>query len=196
MLKKEFTYKDIADGSEKTETVYFHLHEADLAKLQLSVKDGMEGVVRQLVETEDITGIIAIFDDMISRSVGYRNDRGKFVRTKQFAEEFMSSEQYSDLFIEMLGSPEKQIEFIKGILPADIGEKVGNQMVLDLELPQGDTVVKDTRKLEEYTQDELVEMPEDQFNDLVGGAKLHQLPKEVLVARMMRSERDKAAAKQ
>lgn len=201
MLRKEFAYTD-ESGEVQTEEVCFFLHEADLIKMNWTIKGGFDGVMKKIAATEDAETIIGIFDELISKSVGYRNDRGKFVRTKQYAEEFMSSEQYSQMFIELLSTPEKQIEFVKGILPAKLSEGLNDDLVKEMSgqlvLPETDS--KPAKKLEDYSRDELIAMPEDQFNDLVGDQDPHHMPRELIAIKMQRDsltiQAAKAAAKQ
>lgn len=119
MLKKEITYKRyFGDDGDKPviEDFYFNLTEFEVVEINL-----MEDLIA-VGKSSNPRRIIPTFKRIIKAAVGQKiGDR--FVKTEEFTEEFLASEAYSNLFIEILGSGDseaKMAAFIKGIIPSDL----------------------------------------------------------------------------
>lgn len=125
MLKKTLTYENV-DGQEVTEDFYFNLTKVELAKqLQLEGdKDGLDKQVQKIVDDKATPReIMATFEDLIVKSYGERTSDGKFVKTAQTTESFLSSEAYSNMFFELITDAGKAAEFFNGIMPKDLVEE-------------------------------------------------------------------------
>lgn len=120
MLKKEITYKDLFDGTAKTETHYFNLTKAELVEFDADYPPlGAFKYLSNLVEDpERNTGkIISAFKDLIMRSYGIRTPEGRFVKSQELRDVFGASEAYSELFMEITSGDEAASAFINGIAP-------------------------------------------------------------------------------
>lgn len=122
MIKKTITYTDY-NGRERTITPYFHLTEAELTKMQLSVKGGLDVQLQQIVDAADTPAIVEIIEDLIQRSYGVKTPDGGFLKRKEDLEAFMATDAYSKLFMELATDDIAAAEFIKGVLPASLADQ-------------------------------------------------------------------------
>jgi hypothetical protein len=124
MLKKSITYENI-DGEQVTEDFYFNFTMAELLKeMLISPDDDMEVRLRRIMASNDKAAIIAEFDKYVAASVGYRTADDKFIKTPEYAKQFMSSEAYSELFQEWMTDSGAVAEFINAVMPKKLREQV------------------------------------------------------------------------
>lgn len=127
MLKKSITYTDY-NGESRTEDYYFNLSKAELTEMELSVNGGMTEWLKQIINSHNNAEIVKVFKTMILKSYGEKSTDGKrFIKSAELREAFEQTEAYSELFMELLGNEEKAIEFVNGIIPNDIEQKVQAQ---------------------------------------------------------------------
>lgn len=162
MLKKTIKFTDL-DDKEVTEDHYFHLSKADLVEMEVSQQGGMQTYITKIVESNDGKKIIEVFKDLIRMSYGSRTDTGRFVRDKEKTEEFMASEAYSELFMELVTNSAAAAEFVNGIIPRGLDETAAKLQAaskppaLD---PTGLSVATEPRVL---SQAEVAEMDSDEL---------------------------------
>ena len=119
MLKKRIDYVDY-DGNKRSEDLYFNLSKAEIAEMELSTKYGLSVMLQKLVDEEDAKKIMEIFKDLILKSIGEKSPDGKrFVKNQEIIDNFVQTEAYSELFIELATNADKASEFIKSIIPAE-----------------------------------------------------------------------------
>lgn len=137
MLKKTITFKDL-DGEELTEDFYFALNKAELAELALGPKGGLEAYMREIVEATDGERIINLLKKIIRMSVGRRSADGRlFIKDEETINNFMYSDAYSQLFMELVTDAGAAAAFVTGIVPSDMEASVANgQVAKDLKLPE------------------------------------------------------------
>lgn len=124
MYKKTITYTDY-NGVERTEDFYFNLNTAELTKLELGVKGGFTEMVQRISSTQDGPAIIKCFEDLIQKSYGVKTLDGRgFRKRPEDLEDFMSTEAYSILFMELATNDAAGAEFINGVIPADLAKQV------------------------------------------------------------------------
>lgn len=118
MLKKTITYTDF-NGNERTEDFYFNLTERELTKLELTTPGGFEGMVKRIVNAKSQIQLIELFEQLIKMSYGVKDADGiHFVKNEKVLEEFMSTQAYSDLYMELVTDADKAAAFFNGIVPA------------------------------------------------------------------------------
>jgi hypothetical protein len=145
VLKKTIKYENV-DGEQVTEDFYFHLTKAEIIEAFMAGDaNDMESRLKRIIETNDLRAIMAEFKTIIGMTVGYRTANGKFVKTPEYAQEFLSSEAYSELFLELMGETGKAVEFISGLVPAQLRDEVSKQMASQgiatvVELPNSDVI--------------------------------------------------------
>lgn len=136
MLVKKITYTDY-DGVERTEDFYFNLTEAEVIEwLTTSGNYTLDKVLEKLVRAEKVKDIMLIFKDLIYKAYGEKSMDGKrFVKSKEVKDEFMESEAYSVLFMEVISDAKKAAEFLNAIVPANLGKAVDEMMKNPENLP-------------------------------------------------------------
>lgn len=123
MYKKTITFNDY-DGNQKTKDYYFNLNKAELLKLQMSVKGGYQAMVQRIIDAEDQPTLIEVFEDLIRRAYGVRTPDGGFAKRKEDYEEFITTEAYSELFMELATDSNAAAEFINKIIPANLAQQM------------------------------------------------------------------------
>ena len=123
MLLKTITFLDL-DGNSLTENFWFHLTKAEVTEMELEQKGGLTAHLTHIVESENASAIIGTFKDIITRSHGIRNADGKgFDKSLEISRKFLSSDAYSELFMELVTDADASADFIKGIVPKDLVAK-------------------------------------------------------------------------
>lgn len=123
MIKKTITYSDF-NGNERTEDFYFNLTKAEITKMELSTKGGLAEMIQRIVAAQDTPAIIEVFEDLIKRSYGVKTPDGRgFVKRIEDLEAFMSTEAYSQLFMELATDADAASKFVNGVVPADMAKQ-------------------------------------------------------------------------
>ena len=123
MIKKTITYPDY-NGNERTEDFYFNLTKAEITKMELSIKGGLAEMIQRIVAAQDTPAIIEVFEDLIKRSYGVKTPDGRgFVKRTEDLEAFMSTEAYSQLFMELATDADAAAKFVNGVVPADMAKQ-------------------------------------------------------------------------
>lgn len=179
MIKQDIKFDDL-DGNEVEETFYFHLSRAEISKWALSHEDGdLQEYLTRIVQIEDKKEIIRLFDEIVSMSIGKQSeDRRRFLKSPEITSEFMQSGAYDKFFMRLLTDTGFSIEFINGVMPKDL-----NEGVKDVELQKEEPA----KTLDDYTQLELLELPDGEFGLLMTKAKAKgNVPKHALAVAMRR----------
>ena len=123
MIKKTITYNDY-DGNERTEDYYFNMSKPELLEWQSSETGGLEKRIDKITKEQNINKIIELMKEIIQKSYGVKSDDGKrFIKNQEVLDEFMQSEAYSELFMELATDADAASEFINGILPKGLAEE-------------------------------------------------------------------------
>lgn len=133
MLKREITYENPFTKEPVTETHYFHISKAVLIQMEMSdhkmryekdgvVLTGFQAKLQRISDAEDGEAIMVEIEDMIKRSYGLRDDKDRFLRSKEIWEGFAATEAYSQLFWELCMNSEKAAEFINNVFPSNMDE--------------------------------------------------------------------------
>ena len=117
MITIDIIHED-ADGEEVITTTHFHLTKLDLMKLDQEL-GGFESYLERIKQSSHPEEILSVVEDIVRRSYGVRKG-DRFLKNPEETEFFISSDAYSELFIELLSDPTKMIDFITGILPKTV----------------------------------------------------------------------------
>lgn len=167
MLKKTITYQDF-NGDTVSEDFFFHLSKAELVELEMSHAGGLSAALQRIVAAQDTKSIIAEFKNIILSAYGKRSDDGRrFIKNQILREEFESTEAYSTLFMELVTNTDSAVEFITGIIPADMAEEAAKIAQTDGQAPEL-AVVQDTIP-KEVTQAHILDMSQEQLVELKKG---------------------------
>lgn len=125
MLKKMITYTDY-DGNKRTEEFLFNLSEAEVVEwLTTSGDYTLDKVVDKLTKERNNKELMNTFKDIIYRAYGEKSlDGRRFIKSKEVKDNFMETEAYSVLFMELVGDADKAVQFMKDILPKNLNEMV------------------------------------------------------------------------
>lgn len=142
MLKKTITYTDYNDNV-RTEDFYFHLSKAEMLKLDgLNGDPELERTIQNLGKQDDVDDeeskkrivamlrrLLPMIENIVQKAYGVKSEDGRrFIKNDELLEEFMSTEAYSDLIMELITSDEAASNFISGALPKDMADAVSEKM--------------------------------------------------------------------
>jgi hypothetical protein len=123
MIKKTITYVDY-DGETRTEAFYFNLNKVELTKMQLGADGGYAEFLKRITAAKDTAAMLKVITDLVENSYGEKELDGKrFRKNKELTEAFVQSPAYETLFMELIQDTDAMIEFVKGILPADMAKE-------------------------------------------------------------------------
>lgn len=133
MIKKTVTYTDF-DDNPVTETLRFHITEAQLAEMEVNTPGGLAAKLESITNG---TGkdILDTFKYLIMSAyceiVRDKNGRQLLMKTDadghRLADDFVQSLAYNALFKELIENPEKAADFINGLFPKDLVEKAAQE---------------------------------------------------------------------
>ena len=124
MLKRTFTYVDY-NGVERTEDHFFNLTKAEVTELELSVSGGFVEMMNRIIAAKDAPTIMKTFKEIICKSYGVKSPDGKYFLKKApdghyYYEDFLQTEAYSVLFMELITDADAASNFVKAILPVKV----------------------------------------------------------------------------
>lgn len=126
MLSLPITYEDIFTGDKVTKTFYFNLTKAELLELEKSKEGGFSSIITSIIEEGNNEKLIPYFKKIIELSYGERTDDGRFRKSEEAREAFLSSEAYSELFFSFF-EEEKLVQFINGVMPKELMAEVNKK---------------------------------------------------------------------
>lgn len=182
MIEMQLTYDDL-DGNPTEGTFCFHLSPAEIAEKEFSVEGGYSNYIEELSKLTKATEIIPAFRKFIAETVGKRAaDNKRFIKNDDVRSEFMESDAFSVFFMRIMNDPEGGANFIKGVMPkavqdrlgagdglkdavrAAAGEEVSNPQSPDtVELPAGDDTPIWETEMRLPRQEELKGLSQDQM---------------------------------
>lgn len=122
MITKTIKYTDY-NGTEREETHHFNLSKAELMEMEMGTTGGLTEMIKKIVEAKDAPSIIKIFKDLILKAYGEKSADGRrFIKSQELSEAFSQTEAYSQLFMELAMDSDAAVNFVKGIIPADMNK--------------------------------------------------------------------------
>lgn len=123
MYKYIAKYTDF-NGNDREQEFYFHLTEADLTKMQMRTPGGYTEKIRGIIGAKDQPALIAIFEELIDLSYGVKTADGGFLKTPAVLESFKATQAYSDFYMHLATDDNAAAEFVRGVVPATLSEKL------------------------------------------------------------------------
>lgn len=128
MIKKTITFEN-HNGEKESEDFYFNMSKGELVKMQMAAIDQRTESFQDKLEKigKDLNGkaLIDVVDEIVLGGIGQRTTDGKkFVKNAAISEDFKSSEAYSELIVELCTNEQALIDFINGLMPANLREEV------------------------------------------------------------------------
>ena len=120
MIKKTVEYVDF-NGVERVEDCYFNLSKAEVTEMELSVEGGYSEYLKGIVASGDTSKILGIFKELILKSYGVKSEDGRrFIKSKELTEEFVQTEAYNEIFMNLALDEKASAEFVDGVMPKTI----------------------------------------------------------------------------
>jgi hypothetical protein len=117
MLKKTIKYTDF-NGTERTEDFYFNLTQSEVTKMELSTKGGLVEKIQRIIAAQDGQEIMDLFQDIILKSYGIKSADGRtFQKSETISQEFMWTNAFDKLFVELSTNADAAAAFINAIVP-------------------------------------------------------------------------------
>lgn len=125
MYVKSITYTDY-NNVERTEDFYFHLTEAEVLEwLTTNTEATIDEVLDNMKKKNNIRGLLDSAKDLIYRAYGEKSvDGRRFIKTPEVKANFMETEAYSKLFMELSTDPKAASEFVNSIIPSSLAARV------------------------------------------------------------------------
>jgi hypothetical protein len=124
MYNKTITYTDY-NGNERTEVHYFNLSKSEIMKMEMSVAGGLAEMIQRVVEAQDQTAIIKIFEELIQKSYGRKTPDGRgFEKKQEYLDTFIATPAYDELFMELATNAEAASEFVNKIIPENLAKQL------------------------------------------------------------------------
>ena len=109
--------------------------------MQLSTDGGLVDIIKKIVMSKDTPELIKLFKKVILMAYGIKSDDGKrFKKSDEIRDDFMSTEAYSEIYMELATDADEASRFINGILPEDLANQA-NDLIAKGEIDE------DTKKL-------------------------------------------------
>lgn len=119
MLKKTVTYTDF-DDNVRTEDFFFNLTEQEIAEMELSTEGGLGNFINKAVAAKSQVELIELFKKLILAAYGVKSADGRrFVKNDAVREDFMSTQAFSDIYMELVQDADKASAFFNGIVPKE-----------------------------------------------------------------------------
>lgn len=129
MIKKRIRYEDF-NGNVREEDHYFHISKTELLdnldlRVRLEAVQQMIGGAERELSDFETKAMIDLIRDVIDLAYGQRSEDGKrFHKSEDVLASLKESPAYDELLFTLFDTPEEASEFIVGIFPKDLMEKV------------------------------------------------------------------------
>lgn len=170
MIKKTLSFEG-HDGKKYNEDYYFHLSKSDLVEMKLYLEEtGLDDYFKKISASSKASVVLPHFKDIVSKCIGVMSEDGRRhdKRNGDVWLEFTQTPAYSEFFMWLLENPVDAAKFFTAILPKDMqDEAAARQAQMALPLP-GEEQDDAPKRFQDYTRQELLDMPAEQYDALVG----------------------------
>lgn len=120
MYKHELTYTDY-NGEERTETLYFNLNAAELAKMEANASGGLEFYLKSIIDAKDNGAIWNTLEKIVLAAYGKKMPDGSFAKEGgKLAEKFVETKAYPDFMVWLFGNnTANATTFLQQIIPSE-----------------------------------------------------------------------------
>lgn len=119
MIIKTIKAKNSFTGEPEERTLYFNLTKAEA--LEINLMEDLEAVGK----SDNPRKIIPVFKRILKAAYGVKLPNNKFTKDEEETSDFLASDHYSELLLDLLNEPEAEksvAEFIKSILDFDVND--------------------------------------------------------------------------
>jgi hypothetical protein len=188
MLKKTMTYTDY-NGESVTEDFYFALNKAELIEMEMKAGEGgVSAMLGKILAEDDREEILNQFRQLILMSIGRRSEDGRrFIKNQEIQDEFTQTPAFGDLLVEFYTQADAAAKFVTAIVPSDMAETV-EKAVAEAEAAEKSEVTPPQKTWEDFTRQQLLEMPDEEFKGLTKDMKPFNMPQPLLAVAMQRKQ--------
>lgn len=134
MIAKTIKYTDY-DGNEREEEFRFHLSKGELIDMQMSEYGGLDKLLQKIIDTKDQVKLWEYFKTIILKSYGEKSPDGRnFIKKdaagRNLVDDFITTEAYSELMMELIQNADNASAFVNGIIPEGL-DAAGNEISKD-----------------------------------------------------------------
>ena len=127
MIKKRITYTDY-DGVERTEDFYFNISKSELAEMEMTTAGSFTGALQRMIDAKDVTDLAKTVKFFILKAYGEKTPDGKrFTKSEELSTAFSQTPAYDQLFMEIFPNTDMALEFINGLMPAELVKQVADE---------------------------------------------------------------------
>lgn len=129
MIAKTITYEDF-NGNKRTEEFCFHLNKTELMDWLLP-ENGvtLDKIMENFVKKQDNKAMVDQMRELIVRSCGKVSvDGRRFDKSPEAKADFLETEAFPALHLELCKDANAAVEFVQGILPKDLGGELDKYM--------------------------------------------------------------------
>lgn len=131
MYKKTITCTNF-NGVETTEDYYFNLTESEILEMQLGTAGGLDQQLSRIVAGLELPELVKFFKDFVLKSYGVKSPDGKrFIKNDEIREAFSQTNAYNKLFMELAFDDKAAANFINGVIPKDVSDKMSKINISD-----------------------------------------------------------------
>ena len=124
MIKKTVTYTDY-NREQRTETFYFHYTEAEILDMEMSEEGSFADRIQRIIDAKDKTALMKLIKKFVIDAYGVKSEDGKrFMKNDELKTAFLECPAYSDIFMEMVTNDEIAAEFVNGVIPSTMKDRV------------------------------------------------------------------------
>ncbi len=123
MKKVTVTCENVFTGEEETVDLYFHLTQAELTMLNLSMNGKFENY-NENKESISPEENVKMFEALLEKAYGQKTADGLFIKDETAKKAFLCSPAYSALLMKLINGEENVFEFIIACLPKEIASKM------------------------------------------------------------------------
>ena len=86
----------------------------------------MDQRLNRLVKTKDMKEAIKVFEGLLLMAYGVKTDDGRFVKSDEARQRFVSSAAYSEIYWDLATNPEEAQRFVDNVIPKQ--EEMGSSI--------------------------------------------------------------------
>lgn len=188
MIKKLFVLTDF-EGVTRHWEFRFHLSKIELSEKEILSDGQYRKNLEKISATSQASEVYPILKEFILDAVGQASADGTyFEKTPEIQRKFMQCGAYEMLVFEILSDAKAASDFMNGLMPADLVAEA--QKIIEARTEAGTDSAAEHRAAtaSDFTEMQLLTMPQDQFDQLVGRDP-QKMNREHLVLAMQRKTR-------
>lgn len=133
MYRKTLTFEN-SEGEEITKNLYFRLTQAEIIDMEFNDPNGsVVSMLRKMSNEKDMRVIVPLVKRFMLVSYCERQDDGTLIKNDRIREAFAASDEYSELFMELITDIDKLAGFINNIVPKSAQKDIDRMKKYDMD---------------------------------------------------------------